>query len=377
MIAMSLFVVPAQAKTAVSEGATLGDCDTKNFNIKIRDDQNYIDEFSLTTLTPTTPLSAKSLFQDSGVPLVFSFSSTNILTNEQFKFSSETGEKYGNEYKVDASKRIRILPDSYLRTSTSSDYAFGKEFYLTFRFDGNSNYISMSKTKTLSNPIDVDDCEDLDTNLRDILQNLEGKIAFEISLLTTPGQTWGETKPLTKTFGVVVFDKDGIRFTPFSENKANANLEGTEDTASPKTRYGLGGYGFLLPGKDQYQGISNETDLKTTIVGLTNWVLMFVASIAVIILIYGGYLWIVDQGDDQMTEKAKQVITNAVIGILLIISAYTIVNTMINFSDAYPAGCEVSVGTSGGGVNAGLDCGSDAKNAMIGAGVKSLYDLIF
>jgi hypothetical protein len=47
-------------------------------------------------------------------------------------------------------------------------------------------------------------------------------------------------------------------------------------------------------------------------------------------MIYGGYLYMTAQGNEDQVEKGKDVIKNAVIGIVIIFLAYTITNFVIS-----------------------------------------------
>lgn len=52
--------------------------------------------------------------------------------------------------------------------------------------------------------------------------------------------------------------------------------------------------------------------------------------ILVVLIIYAGFLWMTAQGNDEQIKKAKQVITNAVIGLAIILSAWAITAWIIN-----------------------------------------------
>ena len=45
-----------------------------------------------------------------------------------------------------------------------------------------------------------------------------------------------------------------------------------------------------------------------------------------LLLIYGGYIWMLAQGNDQEVEKAIKIIKNSIIGLVIISAAYIIVN---------------------------------------------------
>lgn len=50
----------------------------------------------------------------------------------------------------------------------------------------------------------------------------------------------------------------------------------------------------------------------------------FLGVLFLIYAIYGGYLWMTAQGDAKKVEEAKDIITRAVIGLIIIVSAYAI-----------------------------------------------------
>ncbi|TAL19774.1 hypothetical protein EPN90_02445 [Patescibacteria group bacterium] len=43
-----------------------------------------------------------------------------------------------------------------------------------------------------------------------------------------------------------------------------------------------------------------------------------------VLLLYGGYMWMMAKGNEQMVEKAKETITRAVIGLIIIVSSLAI-----------------------------------------------------
>jgi len=74
---------------------------------------------------------------------------------------------------------------------------------------------------------------------------------------------------------------------------------------------------------------SNATDSgRSSLIGITNYILGFVAGIAVLMIIYGGYLYIIAHGDDSLEEKGKTVLIDAIIGLIIVIIAYTLVTAI-------------------------------------------------
>ncbi|MEK7653267.1 MAG: LamG-like jellyroll fold domain-containing protein, partial [Patescibacteria group bacterium] len=68
-----------------------------------------------------------------------------------------------------------------------------------------------------------------------------------------------------------------------------------------------------------------QIDLKTAIVRIIQIILGFLGLVAVIIILYGGYVYLTAAGDPAKTEKARKILINAVIGLLIILSAFAIV----------------------------------------------------
>lgn len=68
---------------------------------------------------------------------------------------------------------------------------------------------------------------------------------------------------------------------------------------------------------------------KRIIKDFTNFISAFVSIAAVISSIYGGYLYVAAAGNEEQTEKAKKVLTGAIIAIVLGLGAFALVNTVI------------------------------------------------
>lgn len=64
---------------------------------------------------------------------------------------------------------------------------------------------------------------------------------------------------------------------------------------------------------------------------ILNWALTLAFLLAVIYLIYGGFQYIASAGNADQATKGRATITNAVIGIIVIILSYTIVQIVYRF----------------------------------------------
>lgn len=76
-----------------------------------------------------------------------------------------------------------------------------------------------------------------------------------------------------------------------------------------------------------------DTDLKATIVNIVQWALGFLALIAVIMIIIGGFMWMTAGGNEEKVEKAKKMISAAVIGLIIVLLAWAIVIFVIGVID--------------------------------------------
>ncbi|MFA6458003.1 MAG: hypothetical protein WCV72_01255 [Patescibacteria group bacterium] len=98
---------------------------------------------------------------------------------------------------------------------------------------------------------------------------------------------------------------------------------------------GCGGSECLVaPNPDAYAGIvitgiDGTTNLRAAILKWTNFFLSFLALIAMIFLIYAGFLYVTSMGNDEQAKKAKNIIIWVVVGIIVIMIAYSLVNTLI------------------------------------------------
>ncbi len=73
-----------------------------------------------------------------------------------------------------------------------------------------------------------------------------------------------------------------------------------------------------------------ETDVRVIIARLIQGALGLTGSIAFLMIMYGGFLWMTAMGNDAMVNKGKQILVWAVLGIVLISSAYVITNAVFN-----------------------------------------------
>jgi amino acid transporter len=74
----------------------------------------------------------------------------------------------------------------------------------------------------------------------------------------------------------------------------------------------------------------NETSIPQIFRTIINWALGIAFGIAVIFLIIGGFRYITAGGNEESVEKGKSSVINALIGIVIIVLSYVIVNVVAN-----------------------------------------------
>lgn len=71
-------------------------------------------------------------------------------------------------------------------------------------------------------------------------------------------------------------------------------------------------------------GFSPDQDLPDIIGSFISVFLGLLGIIFLVLVLYAGFLWMTAQGETEKTEKAKKLLTQAVIGLVIILGAYAI-----------------------------------------------------
>ena len=72
-----------------------------------------------------------------------------------------------------------------------------------------------------------------------------------------------------------------------------------------------------------------SADLKQTILNIITFVLGLLGLIAVIMILYGGFIWLTAGGNEDKVGSAKKIISAAIIGLIVILLAWAIVNFVV------------------------------------------------
>ncbi len=99
--------------------------------------------------------------------------------------------------------------------------------------------------------------------------------------------------------------------------------------------FSFSSYSIAKTARERLQGVGSDAGFKEVegggeyyfaekIGSIIQIVLSFLGVIFVILIIYGGFMWMTAGGKEQQVESAKKIITNSVIGIAIVMLAYAI-----------------------------------------------------
>ncbi|MDE2311952.1 MAG: hypothetical protein KGJ93_02585 [Patescibacteria group bacterium] len=109
---------------------------------------------------------------------------------------------------------------------------------------------------------------------------------------------------------------NGQTVTPTANPCGDSNFTFYKGTCIPNSQYDKG----------SIAGASSLTELVLTV---TNYLLILAGMIAVVAVIIGGYWYITAAGNAEQSEKGRKVLIDAVIGVVVIVLSYAIVNIII------------------------------------------------
>ncbi len=89
--------------------------------------------------------------------------------------------------------------------------------------------------------------------------------------------------------------------------------------------------GFIFP--EEGETLPDVGLGRTIIISITNYISGFVSIVAFVMLFYAGYYYVVSGGQEEANEKVKKIVTAAVIGLVLALAAFAIVNTVLQVGD--------------------------------------------
>src|SRR3989338_644314 len=144
---------------------------------------------------------------------------------------------------------------------------------------------------------------------------------------------------------------------------------------------------YMLPGtktplgtacKDGAERDFQLDDIKGLLATIGNFMLSIAGAIVLFCFVLGGFFWIASAGNQKMIERGKSLISGAVIGLLILFSAYTLVifavRTLVGTGadEYFPS----AVAPQGTGVGAGGGAAGPTQNASIKKGAISVLPFV-
>ncbi len=99
-----------------------------------------------------------------------------------------------------------------------------------------------------------------------------------------------------------------------AQAQTDSTLDGLNETAGQVSAF-----------KEQTTNVDYKNFLQTQAGQIISVVLSFVGVLFLILMIYAGITWMTAQGNEQQVTKAKSLLINAVIGIIIVFAAYALV----------------------------------------------------
>ncbi len=101
-------------------------------------------------------------------------------------------------------------------------------------------------------------------------------------------------------------------------------------------------------------------ELMQVFVNIANFILGTVGSLVLVVLVWGGFLWLTSAGNSERIQKGKTAMTGSLIGLLIIFGAYTTINFLTGALRGGTAGqtnkCELVSPAEGGHAGEGYAC---------------------
>ena len=94
--------------------------------------------------------------------------------------------------------------------------------------------------------------------------------------------------------------------------------------------FGLSAFPHLAKATVTLTNPLGQTDVRLIIAKIMQGVLSFSGSIALLMFMYGGILWLTSMGDSKRVQKGKDIFIWSTLGIVLIASSYVIVTAIFN-----------------------------------------------
>lgn len=88
--------------------------------------------------------------------------------------------------------------------------------------------------------------------------------------------------------------------------------------------------GLCVPQGGPTGGLANSKTLMGLLTEVLKYLLYLAGAIAVLFIVIGGFQYITSSGDEEQAEKGRKTLTNAIIGLVVVIMSYAIIQIITN-----------------------------------------------
>ncbi len=126
--------------------------------------------------------------------------------------------------------------------------------------------------------------------------------------------------------GLVMFGLGGVIMSPVPAYAYDCNtLKGAANIAACGACQAEDGANWVPGGNPECVRPSGQGDLDSTIHTVINVMLFVIGILSVIMVIWGGISYVLSRGDPEKTKNAKNTIMYAIVGLIIAILAFAIV----------------------------------------------------
>ena len=129
----------------------------------------------------------------------------------------------------------------------------------------------------------------------------------------------------------------------FSPVSTYAQLKGATPDFSDKGC--IGGAALCNIGKTD-----TRTSITKIIVDIATFFIYILGAISVLFIVYGGFLYVTDDGSGTKAEKGKKIVLQALVGLVIALAAFTLVQITLSLVGNLNLGTSSSSSTTSGGI---------------------------
>ncbi len=94
--------------------------------------------------------------------------------------------------------------------------------------------------------------------------------------------------------------------------------------------FALGAFPSLVGAQTTLTNPLGQTDIRLIIAQIMQGALSFSGSVALLMFLYGGILWLTSMGDPKRIQRGKDIFIWSTLGIIMIASSYMLVTAIFN-----------------------------------------------